>query len=464
MVSTQPHDDLLRPLTAEETARAHSWMQVWFQRFVDAILQPITFLAAVIWLLGGAYGDIAIVAIATGISYALGGVVMPFALAKVENIRLLLLGANGVRAIASLLMIVIGWRSQSISSPTLVLLLVIALLMYQLSSVVNVSRNPRSFVANQDQPTSARSRQVVGALAGIAGAIIAWRTLGNAQLEFKQAFGILIVLAGLASLGSIWFQVTAPLRYQDIHAKLPVPTWSEFQQVIRNSEIRRYLLIRLVIGLATLADAFLIVFGLYKLGLGSGYIGAAMAAVVLAQVIGGSLWTFLGDMPGSRRSIQLATALRLGALTLAVAVPYLGSSTWYRSIHESDRLASWLFVTVFFLLGLSQTTLTRNEHHYAMRRLDQGTLYPALDLLLNSLLVVTAFTPVLGVMLINAFGLSTTMAIATIISFIAFLGTAFLVARRTLPRIQPTRTPRKSVRPVSRETPPKRGIKIKRVK
>lgn len=464
MDQTNTQDDLLRAPTAEELARLHSWTQVSLQRIVDAVLQPITFLAAVVWLFGGSYADVAVIAVAASMSYALGSVIMPFALARVDDIRLVLLGASVVRALASAIIAIVGWQAESIEDSYVVLWLVIALLFYQVSSAANVSRNPRSFIANQDQPTSARSRQVVGAIAGTLGGLIAWRALGNRDLSFEESAGILLFLAGCASLASVWFQVTAPVRYRDLHQKLPVPAWSEIQRVVQTPEIMRYLGVRLVFGLATLADPFLIIFGITQLRLNLSYIGAVMLAVVLAQLVGGAIWTFFGEMPGSRKAIQLAAVLRFIALTLAVAVPFIGTSDWYLATFESQAVASSMFVGAFFLIGLSQNTFSRNEQHYAMNRLQDGQLYPAMDMVLNMTLVVTALTPLLGVWLIEATSLRTTVAITAGIAFLAFLCTAFLVARKRLPRRHLTPGLRGPLKPVRDRSPRKGRVKIKRIK
>lgn len=464
MDQTNTQDDLLRAPTAEELARIHSWTQVSLQRIVDAILQPFTFLAAVVWLFGGSYADVAVIAVAAAMSYALGSAIMPFALAKVDDIRLVLLGASVVRAFASAIIAVIGWQASSMDDDYVVLWLVIALLFYQVSSAANVSRNPRSFIANQDQPTSARSRQVVGAIAGTLGGIIAWRTLGNRDLSFEQAAGMLLFLAGSASLGSVWFQITAPVRYRDLHQKLPIPAWTDIERVLRTPEIRRYLGVRLLFGFATLADPFLIIYGITYLRLNLWYLGAVMLAVVFAQLVGGLIWTFFGEMSGSRKAIQLAAVLRFAALTLAVAVPFIGTSSWYRSAFDGPGVASWLYVVVFFLVGLSQNTFSRNEQHYAMNRLRDGQLFPAMDMVLNLALVFTALTPILGVLLIEATSLRVAIAITAGIAFLAFLCTAFLVARKRLPRRHLKPGLRGPLKPIRDRSPRTGRVKVKRIK
>lgn len=464
MTPIHPKDDLLRAPTAKEMASLHSWTQVWLQRLVDAILQPYTFLAGVIWLFGGTYSDVAVIAVASAVSYSLGSLLMPFALAKVNNIRLVLLGASAVRAVASAIIAIVGWRASSMNGNEVVLWLVIALLFYQVSSAANVSRNPRSFIANLDQPTSARSRQVVGALAGGIGAFIAWRALGNRALDFEQAAGILLFLAGVASLGSVWFQITAPVRYRDMHQKLPVPSWKEIEHILRVPEIRRYLGVRALYGFATITEPFIVIYGITELHLNLRYLGAAMLAIVVAQITGGAIWTFFGEMPGSRKAIQMATILRFAALTLAISLPFLGASSWYQSTFESRALVSWLFVSVFYLIGLSQNTFSRNEQHYAMNRLHDGALYPAMDMVLNTLLVVAAFAPLLGVALIRAYDLRTALMMALVFAFLAFLSTAFLVARKSLPRRNLSPGLRGPLRPVKGRSPRIGGSKVRRVR
>lgn len=464
MNPASPHSDLLRPPTAEELARLHSWVQVGLQRLVDAVLQPSTFLAAIVWLFGGTYADVAVIAVAAAMSYALGSVVMPFALARVDDIRLVLLGASVVRALASAIIAVVGWRAGSLTPDALVMWLVVGVLFYQVSSAANVSRNPRSFIANQDQPTSARSRQLVGALAGVFGGLVAWRTLGNNNISFDESAGMLLFLAGAASLGSVWYQITAPVRYRDLHQKLPVPAWSEIQEVLGNGEVKRYIWIRLMFGLSTFADPFLIIFGIYQMRLNLWYVGAIVLAVVLAQIAGGAIWTFFGDMPGSRKAIQLAAILRFAALTLAVAVPFMATSSWYQSTFQSQAVASWLFVAVFFLIGLSQNTLSRNEQHYAMNQLRDGRLFPALDLVLNTILIIVSLTPFLGVLLISGTSLRMTIAVATGVAFIAFLSTAFLVARKRLRRRRLAPDLRGSVKPVANRAERTGAVKIRRIR
>ena len=420
----------LRAPTGEELARLHSIAYVALQRLADALLQPMTLLAAVVWLLNGSFEDAAVITVVASSSYAFGSVIMPYVLSFVDDIRLVLLGASSVRAAAAAMIVVLGWRARSIEPGDFVSLLVIAILFYQVSSAINVSRNPRSTIADEDAPTSLTSRQVAGALAAIIGGLAAWQTLSNNDLGFPANAGWIIALGGMAAIASLWFQVTAPVRRVDLLYKPPVATRLEVIRVLQQPAMRRYLYVRLLFGLATLADPFLIIFGLMHMDLDIGYVGAIMLVIVLAQVTGGVVWTFFREYRGTRRSIQLAALLRLAGIALAIGVPFIADSGWYADRFDSPAVGSWAFVSVFFVLGVAQGTYIRNEQPYALRRMQDISLYPATSLLLNGTLVITAFAAFLGAAIIRASSIETLLLVAAGLALIALMSTTALHGRR----------------------------------
>jgi hypothetical protein len=433
-VDFQLIQDRLRQPTGEELARLHSIAHVALQRLADALLQPMTLLAAVVWLLNGSFEDVAIITVVASASYALGSVVMPFALARVEDIRLVLLGAASVRAAAAGIIAMIGWQASRFSPGGFVSLLVIAILFYQVSSAINVSRNPRSTIADEDQPTSPRARQVIGASAAIIGGLTAWQALGNDRLTFPTSAGWVIALGGIAALASLWFQVTAPIRRIDLLNKPPVAERLDVIRVLRSPNIRRYLWVRLLFGLATLADPFLIIFGLMYMNLDIEYVGAIMLTIVLSQVTGGVIWTFFREFRGTRLSIQMAALLRLFGIALALGVPFIADSDWYNERFDSPAAGSWAFVTVFFLLGIAQSTYIRNEQPYALRQMRDISLYPATTLLLNLTLVITAFAALVGAWIIRIWSIDALLVIAAALAFVSLMSTALLQGRRKLKR------------------------------
>ena len=99
-----------------------------------------------------------------------------------------------------------------------------------------------------------------------------------------------------------------------------------------------------------------------------------------------------------------------------------------------------------------------------MNRLRDGALFPALDLVLNTILVLIALTPFIGVALIEITNLRVAIAIAAGVAFVAFLSTAFLVARRKLRRKRLGMDTHLGVRPPRNRAERTGKVKIRRLK
>lgn len=439
----------MQPLTGKQVAQIHSVVGVAMQRLADALLQPMALLAAIVWLLNGSFGDIAVITVVASASLALGSIAMPYALSLVEDVRLVVLGASMVRAAAAALIALLGWRASTLERDDFVSLLIISVLFYQIGSAVNVTTNPRSTIANVDQPTSVRTRQAAGAIAGIIGGLVAWRTLANDALPFPSSAGWLLALAGIASLAAIWFQITAPVRRGTFGHKPSLVSREEVQALLRTGTMRRFLGFRLIFGFADLADPFLIIYGIVQMGLGLAYIGAAILILALAQVAGGIVWTVFRRAQGSRRSLQIAAMLRLAGITIAAGVPLIANSSAYADRFGSQALGSWAFLTAFILLGLGQSTYLRNEQLYAKSIAGDESLYPAAIMLTNFSLIVTSVAALIGAWIIDVYSLEAALVVAAMLSFMALLSSGLLVGRRTHRRrtLSPTlRGPRKPVR------------------
>lgn len=442
-------DRMMSAPTREQTAKVHSILIVALQRLADILLQPMTLLAAIIWLLNGSYTDIALIAVVASASLALGSVVMPFILSQVQDIRVVLLGANMVRAAAAALIAIAGWRATSLQPGDLVALLIIAVIIYQVGSAVDIGSNPRAARAVTHEPATSFAWQAIGALAGILGGLVAFRTLSNDGLPFPGAFGWLLVLGGIASVAAVWFQMTRPARRRDlVSTQHPLVSREDVRTLLDVSAMRRFLTFRLILGFAALADPFLIVWGINEMSLGPKYIGAIVLAMALAQAGGGVIWTAFRRARGSQLSLQIATILRLWAIVLAITVPFMARSDWYSNTFDSPAGGSWAFVFVFVLIGLAQSTYLRNEQLYAIRIAGDDALRSAALLLTNLTLVVTAVSALIGAWIIRGSSMETALIVAAALSFIALIASGVLAGRRRrYHRLQPElRGPRKPIR------------------
>lgn len=434
--------------TRLQMVKIHSILIVALQRLADILLQPMTLLAATIWLLNGSYTDIALIAVVASTSHALGSVVMPIALSLIDDVRVVLLGVNMVRAAAAALIAIAGWRATDLQARDLVALLVIAVIIYQVGSAVDIGSNPRAARASTDDPTTPFARQAAGALAAILGGLVAYRALGNSNLPFPSAFGWLLVLGGIASVATVWFQITRPLRHHIAQGQLAMVSRDEVTTLLNSGTMRRFLIFRLIIGFASLADPFLIVWGINEMSLGPKYIGSIVLAMALAQVAGGVIWTAFRREQGSQRSLQIAAILRLGAIVLAITVPLMARSEWYSRTFSSQAAGSWTFVLVFVLIGLGQSTWLRNEQRYAIRIAGDDSLRPAAILLTNLTLILTALSALIGAWIIRGSSMETALIVAAALSFIALIASGVLAGRRRrYHRLQPElRGTRKPIR------------------
>lgn len=438
-----------QPLSGKQLAQVHSITSVALQRLADALLQPMTLLAAVVWLLNGSYVDIAIITVVASAALALGSVVMPYILTLVEDVRLVVLGASTVRAAAAALIAILGWRASSMEQGDLVALLIVSVLFYEIGSAVNVTTNPRSTIANLDQPTSMRSRQTAGAVAGILGGLIAWSAFSNDALTFPASAGWLLALGGMASVAAVWFQITAPIRRSALHHKPELVAREDVAAVLGLGNMRRFLAFRLVFGFADLADPFLIIYGIVHMGLDLRYVGAIILVLTLSQVASGVLWTVVREPRGSRRSMQLAALLRFAGIATAIGVPMVAKSETFAEMIPDPALASWLYVAAFALIGLGQSTYLRNEAPYARRVVADPGLFTAATMVTNLTLVFTAISAMIGAWIIDAYSLETALISAAVLAFLALMMTGVLIGPRTLKRrtLSPElRGPRKPVR------------------
>jgi MFS family permease len=165
---------------------------------------------------------------------------------------------------------------------------------------------------------------------------------------------------------------------------------------LRSRPMRRYLAFRLILGLSTLADPFIIVFGLSEMGLQPRYVGGSILVFALAQVGGGVVWPLLLDTRGSRLPLQFAALLRLTAVTLAVMVPGVARSSAYLERYDSPAVASWAFVATFALLGLARSAHDPSEHRYLEDITTSPTLQRAAIVATNVILTLTAGAALIG--------------------------------------------------------------------
>lgn len=421
--------------SSRELATIHSLAHVGLQRLADTILQPWILISVLVWLQNGSVADIAVVATIATASNALGSMVMPYIVDLLRNVRMVLLVASMIRGIAAVLISILGWQITEFASTDFVSLLVISLILHEFGSAANIATNPRSTIAAWIEPTSLRARQNVGIGCALIGGLTAWSALSNERLPYPDGFGWLLMLAGIASLGSIWFQLTQPVRQNEFSLFPPVATWSMVRGVLANGAVRGYLWLRLLFGASTFIDPFLMLYGLTSMQLDFGFIGAVLLVLVLAQMLGSGFWSLFPELTGTRRAIQVAVLVRLIGISAAIAIPSISQSAWAVDHFASWKGTEWAWVIVFFFIGLSQNAWLRNEIRYPGRLLVDTAWYPAVNFLTSATQIVTSIMILIGAWIVQAGSFRMAMVVSALFAALAFVCSALLRAKhRPSPR------------------------------
>ena len=419
-----------RPVTQSRIVYAYLLLNGALQSLADILLQPAILLAAIVWLLDGSLTDVAMLAVAAALPWALSAVIMPLVLTLAESVSAVTLVSGVVRGLAAAAIAFIGWRATSIEAGTFVNLLILAFVVYQVASAINaqaahaLATGHRVIARNRRGLTD---RRVAGALAALLGGAVAWRVFAAGDVAFPRAAGWLLLFAGLGVLAATWFQLTLP-GLARLQRSLPAPfVEGTFLSTLRSGPMRRFLIFRLALGLATLADPFIIIFGLSEMSLDLRFLGASVLAYALAQIAGEVAWGAMLETRGARRPLQMAALLRLAAIPLALTLPDVATSVAYQDRFESPTLASWAFVGVFALLGLSRSAHDQAEQRYLADITVDAPRQRAAIMVTNLLLTLTAGAALIGLALVDRYSLGTALIVAAAVAFLALLASGMLV-------------------------------------
>jgi len=169
------------------------------------------------------------------------------------------------------------------------------------------------------------------------------------------------------------------------------PTWREyFGQLAlllrQNAAFTRVTLVRLLVGLSQLAMPFYVVYAIDVLGLPIETVGLFTAVRTLGSVAAGFGMSLVADRFGSRRVIQITTALALVPPGLALFLQSTGA--------EASRLAG-LYPLVYVAIGFFNSSVMLGFVNYVLELAPPGqrTIYMGLTNTVNGALVLA---PALG--------------------------------------------------------------------
>ena len=402
------------------------------QALADIALQPVIVLAAIAYLLGASSYQIAGFAVVSLASWALAEwIAAPLRVLLRRDFRLVTI-SSVIRLAAAVAIGLIGLRLADSNAPDQVGGLLVAYAVYQLSSAVIGRASVHSIHgrgALGSRQGLFRSRAVIGAAAAVVGAIAVWSALGAAGTTGDNG-GLVLCLAAIGIASATWFLLAIPGNRR-IEPRSPFRSHSSQQGLValQSRAYRRYLFFRSMLGLSAAADPFLIVFGLEKLGLTLGEVGAALAIYAAGHLLGMIVWPRWATARSARAPLQVTPLLRLVALVVAVSIPSISASGLYAGRFDGPEVAIRCFIAVFGLIGLVTSANNVANQPYLLAILPEGVARPAI-LLTNTILGILAFGALAAAFLVERFSLEALLYVAIVLAFVALVASGMLAASR----------------------------------
>lgn len=196
--------------------------------------------------------------------------------------------------------------------------------------------------------------------------------------------------------------------------------------LLANDHFRHFLSFRAFLSIAALADPFYVVFAQRQLGAPDAVVGLYISAMTVARFASNLGWSPLADKRGNRLALQLAALIQMSVPLFALALPpLLRWSVVTRHVPSSNHLLYYLFGIVFVAYGIAMSGQNLANMTYL---LDIAPEYerPAYVGLINTILGVVAFVPVIGGTLLDHFGFQFLFIIAFLIDLGAVLASGML--------------------------------------
>lgn len=404
-----------------------------FQGVADLILRPSVLLPAIAFLSGASPLQIAAFATATGASWAIA----PFVLGGLRRVgipaRSITITASVIRLISVVGLFILASRFDSTDADQwLVQLLWLTSVYHASNALTSQSATPAiaRAVAGPMRLRIFRIRRLTSLLASLGTALVAWSVLRADAMTLDLSVERLLVLAAIAVAAASWFLIAIPDG-----GRSTMPAGRSGSDVALGTAwsrrpVRRYLVFRWLLGIATAGDVFLIVHGIRELDLTLPAIGEALVWLSIGYLVGNVLWTGWARAFGSRAPLQISALLHLFILLCAVLIPTLVTTSPYTDRFDSPDVAARAFAALFGVLGLAVAALAVANGRY-LRDVTSAAELAAAVRLTNASMAVLGFAPLGIAMIVDRVSLERVLIGLAVAAFIALLASGVLSESRS---------------------------------
>jgi MFS family permease len=266
------------------------------------------------------------------------------------------------------------------------------------------------------------------------------RLLGTNALAFPGNYGRLFLAATVCFIAVAVF-IAAMRESAASLLTQPDPSMSprQFRQPMFDPRFRRFLVFRILLSATAAIDPFLFLYAVTRLGAPITSIGTFAIAAVLGWALSAPVWVWLEQHSSPRAVLQSAGVLRLIAPAIALVLPQLSGINQLRERAPDSSMLVTLFSVAFFAIGAALAAQSRGNGSYLAQSAPHHQL-PAYSGLTNAVLVVVAFAPVVGGVLIQRSGYEALFGAAIAAGLVAVFASGWLTdtpmslpGRSTLP-------------------------------
>jgi len=274
-------------------------------------------------------------------------------------------------------------------------------------------------------------RNLWGGVLGFMAGFLIQRILAD-QSSFPHGFTILFALSAVAlAVGTVTMALIsepgpAPVRQRTSLAS----QLRDAPRFFANRHFRRFLTFRAFLSIAAIADPFYVVYTRQQLGAPAAVVGIYVSILTVSLFAANLLWSPLADRQGNRLVLQFAALIRMGIPLLALALPPL--MRWSPiSQRGGDHLLYYAFGLVFLAYGVAITGQNLANMTYLLDIAPEQER-PAYVGLVNTILGVVSFVPIIGGTLVDHFGFQVLFIVAFLIAFAGVLASGPLHEPRVM--------------------------------
>ena len=260
------------------------------------------------------------------------------------------------------------------------------------------------------------------AAAGPIGAILSENLWGlTYPYNFAFLFGITTITVGIGVL--TWTLIREPAATSVAPAISVRGLLKRGATALRqDKDYRSFMIARILISLATIADPFYVVYAKTSLGAPAATIGLYLGALAVASLLSNFLWSPLADR-ASNRLVMTLTVVAFAAVPLAALL-----LSFLKDVVDNGLLFT-LFALVFVLSGLAAGAARIVNNNMLL------TIAPASEMatyvgFLNLVLGIVIFVPVLGGALVDYLGFTILFVLSLALAAIAMFASMQMSTKR----------------------------------